>query len=413
MSASNAALDTRALGGAPHKDLAVKDRSRSSHHLRRCGCGPWRQAIIVTLLALLPLGLAHAQGKGAAGGANQPPPTVVVEPVRLEDVSSRQTFTGRVQAIDKVRLRARVQGFLKQRGFDEGGEVKKDQLLFEIEKEPYKAALALADANLVNAKAALELAQATFDRVKALQLRGTASEAQLDDASSKKSQAEATVAAQEANVETAKLNLGYTEIRSPLTGRIGKSTYSVGELIGPQSEPLATIVAQDPMYVAFPVPQRIVIEVRREGRDSEGYAVKLQLADGSTYEHDGKIAFTEVEANSGTDTLTVRASVPNPKRILVDQQLVGVAVVAKKPERRLVVSQSSILLDQKGAYVMVVSSDGTVDSRRIVLGDQRGPDIVVKSGLAEGERVVTSGLQKVRPGIKVEVHEPKPATAAK
>lgn len=374
-----------------------------------------RSAVRLALTAgavLLTSGAAAlAQGKTPAAG--QPPPSVVVEPVRLADISERQSFTGRVEAIDKVRVRARVQGFLKSRNFEEGQEVKKDQVLFEIEREPYEAALALAVANVANAKAALELALSTFDRTSTLAGRGTASEAQLDDARSKRSQALAAVAAQEASLERARLDLGYTEIRSPLDGRIGKATYSVGELVGPTSEPLATVVAQDPIYVAFPVPQRIFLDVRRQGRAVDTVDVKLQLADGSTYEHVGAVGFAEVETNVGTDTITVRARFPNPQRILVDQQLVGVTVVAKKPEQKLVVSQSTILLDQKGAYVMVVGSDNTVESRRVELGEQRGPDIVVSSGLAAGERVILYGLQKVRPGVKVDVHEPKSAASGK
>lgn len=383
--------------------------------LRRALCRGVRSPRALTTLAagalLLTSGSALAQGKAPPGG--QPPPSVVIEPARLADVSDRQTFTGRVEAIDKVRIRARVQGFVKSRNFEEGQEVKKDQVLFEIEREPYEAALALAVANVANAKAALELAQSTFDRTSTLTGRGTASEAQLDDARSKRSQALAAVAAQEASLDRAKLDLGYTEIRSPLDGRIGKATYSVGELVGPSSDPLATVVAQDPIYVAFPVPQRIFLEVRRQGKAADTVDVKLQLADGSTYEHVGVVMFAEVETNVGTDTITVRASFPNPKRILIDQQLVGVAVVSREPQRKLVVSQSTILLDQKGAYVMVVGDDSTVQTRRVELGEQRGPDIVVNNGLAAGDRVIIYGLQKVRPGIKVEVHEPKSAASGK
>lgn len=372
---------------------------------------PAARLLLTAAALVLTAGAVLAQGKAPPAG--QPPPSVVVEPVRLVDVSDRQSFTGRVEAIDKVRVRARVQGFLKSRNFEEGQEVGKDQILFEIEKEPYQAALALAEANLANAKAALELAQSTFDRTSTLAGRGTASEAQLDDARSKRSQALAAVAAQEASLERARLDLGYTEIRSPLEGRVGKATYSVGELVGPSSEPLATVVAQDPIYVAFPVPQRIFLDVRRQGRAADTVDVKLQLADGSTYDQVGVVTFAEVETNVGTDTITVRARFANPKRILIDQQLVGVTVVAKQPQQKLVVSQSTILLDQKGAYVMVVGSDGTAEARRVELGEQRGPDIVVASGLAAGERVIIYGLQKVRPGVKVDVHEPKSAASGK
>ena len=368
-------------------------------------------AILGLVLLLAPHSATAQQDK--AGPGNQPPPSVDVETARIRDVAEQRSFTGRIQAIDKVRIRARVQGFLKARNFDEGAEVKKDALLFEIEKEPYQAALALAEANVAGAKAALSLARATRARVNELDSRGTASVAQGDEARSKEAQAEATLQARQADLDRARLDLSYTDIRSPLDGRTGRATYSVGELVGPSSDPLVTVVAQDPMWAAFPVPQRVLLQVRREGRGRESVAVRLQLADGSTYEHDGVIKFAEVESNVGSDTVTVRASFPNPKRLLVDQQLVGVTVIAKEPEPRLLISQSAIQLDQAGAYVLVVDADGKVESRRVELGDQRGPQIIVLKGLNEGERVIVRGQQKVRPGITVSPHELKQAATAK
>ncbi len=355
---------------------------------------------------ILPLiiGISGTAVGQAPGG---PPPSVVVETVRLRDAVDENTFIGRVQAIDKVAIRARIDGFLASRGFDEGFEVKRDQILFTLEKEPYEAALALAKANLASAQAARELAQATYDRTKPLAEKGTSPQAALDDATSKLSQARASVQGQEATLKQAQLNLGYTEIRSPMDGRTGRATYAVGEYVGPSSNPLVTVVRQDPMYVAFPVPQRLFLTVRREGRTSDSVVVKLKMPDGSTYAHDGTIKFAEVEGNAGTDTITVRAEFPNPERLLVDQQIVGVNVVAKKPELRLMMSQSGLLLDQKGAYVMVVTPDNKVEPRRIEVGEQRGPLIVVTSGLKEGDRVIVSGLQKVRPGITVEATEVK------
>jgi len=348
-------------------------------------------------------GSAHAQAP--PGGA--PPPSVIVEPVRLRDAVDEASYIGRVQAIDKVTIRARVDGFIASRGFNEGGEVKRDQILFTLDKAPYEAALELAKANLASANAALELAQATYNRTKPLAERGTSSQAALDDARSKLGQASAAAQAQQANLKQAELNLSYTEIRAPMEGRTGRATYSVGEYVGPSSNPLVTLVRQDPMYVAFPVPQRVLLSVRREGRKAENVLVRLKLPDGSTYAHDGAIKFSEVEGNAGTDTITVRAEFPNPERLLVDQQIVGVSVLSKKPELRLMMSQAALLLDQQGAYVLRVTPDNKVESRRIEVGEQRGPLIVVKSGLAEGDRVITSGHQKVRPGVTVDPSEVK------
>lgn len=361
---------------------------------------------LLRLAAALALAGSLVQPAAAqAPGGAPPPPSVIVETVKLHDVAEEASFTGRVQAIDKVTIRARVDGFLASRGFDEGSEVKRDQVLFTLERAPYEAALAQAEAGLASARAALELAQATYDRTKELADRGTASLSALDDATSKLSQAHAEVRNRDAALTKAKLDLSYTEIRAPMDGRTGRATYSVGEYVGPSSNPLVTLVRQDPMYVAFPVPQRTLIGVRKEGRAPDAVVVRLRLPDGSTYQHDGTIKFAEPESNAGTDTVTVRAEIPNPERLLVDQQIVGVSVVAKKPDHKLMVSQAAILLDQQGPYVLAVTGDNKVEIRRIEVGEQRGPRIIVAAGLAQGDRVITSGHQKVRPGIVVEPSE--------
>ncbi|HEX2840499.1 MAG TPA: efflux RND transporter periplasmic adaptor subunit [Hyphomicrobium sp.] len=361
---------------------------------------PWRLGRLALPMWLAASLASPTHAQAPAGAA--PPPSVIVELARKRNVADQSVFTGRVQAIDKVTIRARVAGFIKKRGFEEGTEVDEGQLLFQLEKEPYEAALALAEANHANAQAALELAEATYNRTKPLAERGTSSQAALDQAVSQLDQAKAAIKAQEANVQTAKLNLGYTEIRSPLAGAAGRATYSVGEYVGPSSDPLVTIVRQDPIYVAFPVPQRIFLQVRREGVSKESVVVRLKLPDGTMYDQDGTIAFSDVETNPQTDTVTVRATFPNPKRLLVDQQIVGVQVEAREPEERLVISQSAVILDQQGAYVLVVDKDNKVEQRRVKLGDQRGPEIIVQEGLKEGDRVIVSGQQKVRPGIAVD-----------
>ncbi len=350
---------------------------------------------VALVLAGCDSGTPAAQDPAAA------PPAVIVAPVELKDVTEERTFTGRIEAIDKVQIRARVPGFLKKREFEEGAMIEKGQLLFEIERDLYEIAVAQAEANLSNAQATLTLAKQTYDRTATLAKRDTASKASLDTAQAQLTESRAAVKAQEAALQAATLNLSYTRITAPIDGRIGRTAYSVGNLVSVDSDPLVTLVAQDPMYVTFPVPQKLLLEVRKEGRGRDSVTVQLRLADGSTYEHQGQIRFVDVEATSSTDSVTVRASIPNPDGLLVDQQLVSVAVVRKQPERRLVVSQSAILLDQQGPYVLAVGDDNKVTIQRITTGDQRGPLIVVTSGLAENDRVIVSGHQKVRPGVVV------------
>jgi membrane fusion protein, multidrug efflux system len=357
------------------------------------------------MAAALVSATSAAQAQPAAGPGAPPAPSVIVETAAMQDVADRQSFTGRIQAIDKVTIRARVEGFIKQRGFEEGAEVKKDQLLFALEQEPYEAAVALAEANLASAKAGAQLAQATVDRVAPLAERGNASQAALDEARAGLSQAEAAVRAQEANLTKARLDLGYATMLSPMDGRTGRANFSIGEFVGPASDPLVTVVRQDPMYVAFPVPQRTLLQVRRDGIGADSVTVSLRLPDGSTYEHQGVIKFAEVEGNPGTDTVTVRATVPNPAGYLVDQQLINVTVMAKQADPRLLISQSGVLLDQQGAYVLAVTPENKVEARRVSLGEQRGANIIVLDGLSEGDRIIVSGHQKTRPGATVDAHE--------
>lgn len=360
---------------------------------------PWRGEVLAALAAC---GLLAGCGQGdTKTPPPQPPASVVVAPAALKDLTSERTFTGRVEAVDKVQIRARVQGFLKERLFEEGAEVKKGDVLYKIEAEPFELAVAQSQANVASAEAGLTLAQQTFERTEELASRATASKASLDQARSGLAQAQATLRARQADLQTAQLNLGYTTIEAPMDGRVGRSAYSVGNLVGPDSGPLVLLVSQDPVYVSFPVPQAVLIQVRKAGQGPDSVFVRLKLADGTTYDQQGSIAFTDVQATASTDSIVVRAKVPNPNRLLVDQQLVSVEVVRKQPERKLVISQSALLLDQQGPYVLALDEDNKVKIKRIELGDQHGPLIVVASGLTAGERVIVGGHQKARPGAVV------------
>lgn len=344
-----------------------------------------------------------------------PPPAVVTETAVLQDLLAERSFTGRIEAIDKVQVRARVQGFIKARRFEEGAEVKAGDLLFEIDPEPFETAVHQSEANLASAQAALVLAQQTFDRAEELVSRGATSRAQLDTARSGLLQAQGAAKARQAELESARLNLGYTRISAPMDGRVGRSTYSVGNLVGPDSGALVLLVRQDPVYVTFPVPAGVSLQVRRSEQDLDSAYVKLRLADGASYAPEGRIAFSDVQATSSTDSVTVRATIANPQRLLIDQQLVNVSVVRRKPEQKLVIPQAALLLDQQGAYALAVDANSKVEIKRIVVGEQRGPSIVVESGLAAGDRVIVSGHQKARPGATVSAQpaRPEPGASAK
>lgn len=359
--------------------------------------------------ALSGAGLVAAQaadgpaGAAPAAAAKPPLPSVIVETIQEVDVSASRTFTGRIEAMEKVGVRARVDGFLQPRRFEEGALVKKGDVLFEIDPSSYQVNVTLAEANLANAEAARALAQITLDRQQELYTRnsGAISKQQIDQSSASLKQADAVVKARQSDLNNAKLMLGYTTITAPFDGKVGRATYSTGEYVGPSSQPLVSIVQQDPVYVSFPLPQAVLLESIKDGRDKSDYFLQITLADGSVYPEKGKIEFADVSASTSTDSVTVRARMANPKGYLIDQQIVQVAVVRNQSEKRLLLPQSALLLDQQGSFTLTVGADGKVGIARLKLGAQRGSSMIVEEGLKAGDRVVVSGHQKARPGQMV------------
>jgi membrane fusion protein (multidrug efflux system) len=210
-------------------------------------------------------------------------------------------------------------------------------------------------------------------------------------------------------LEKAELQLSYTEIRAPLAGRIGRATVSVGNFVGPSSGPLATIVRQDPIYVSFPVTQREMLGLRKERHAGDPEpTIYVRLADGSRYAQAGKVDFVDVTVNQGTDTVQVRAVFANPDRILVDGQLVTVVAEVGKAGSSRLIPQQAIQIDQAGPFVLVVDKANKVEVRRIEVGPVQGARVAVTKGLGSGEKVITEGIQKVRPGQVVEATEIKP-----
>ena len=367
-----------------------------------------RECALATVLALALLpGAALAQ---------QAAPAVTVVKVEPRDITPSTSFTGRIEAMDKVDLRARVDGFLEQRMFTEGQDVKAGDLLFVIEKAPYQAEIENVDASIARAQATLDLAAIEQRRQAELVKKQATAQARLDEATGRSGEAKADLRRQQAALTTAELNLGYTDVKAPIAGRIGRSNFSVGNFVGPQSGTLATIVSQDPMYVTSPVTQRQLLAVRKEGEaggnDPKSMAVKVQLADGSLYGEVGRLNFVDVQVNQGTDTVPVRATLPNPDGVLVDGQLVTVVVETAKPQASLVIPQQAVQIDQAGRFVLKVDAENKVQVQRITVGIERDGYYVVTNGLTEGERVITEGLQKVRPGMVVDAAEAPAAPAS-
>jgi membrane fusion protein, multidrug efflux system len=354
----------------------------------------WRLAI-AALSFIARCDVASAQG-------TPPPPAVSVTPVVSRQVTETGDFIGRVTAIDKVDIVARVTGFIEERYFTEGQQVKTGDLLFRIEQVTYKAAVEQQRANLAKAKATEVNAALQLGRGKELVSKQNIAQATVDQRAADEAAAQANVLAAQAQLDQAEINLGYTEIRSPIDGRIGIAIFTVGNLVGPSSGTLATIVREDPVYVIFQPSERDVINYKRRfvkpGVKNPQVTIHIKLPDGSAYPHPGLTNLLDVQVNPTTDTLAVRAQVPNPEGLLVPGGVVGVITERGKPRPALVVPQSAVLLDQAGRYVLVVDEANKVELRRVTPGVEQGRDVVVTDGLKEGELVIVEGIQKVRPG---------------
>jgi membrane fusion protein, multidrug efflux system len=338
---------------------------------------------------------------GGAAAQNAPPPAVSVLPVTSRQVTETGEFLGRIQAIDKVDLVARVQGFIEQRLFAEGQKVKKGDLLFRLEQATYKAAVDQQRANLARAQATAANAELQVQRGRELVRNNNIPQSTLDQREADNSGAKADVMQAQALLEQAEINLGYTEIRSPIDGRIGMAVYTEGNLVNPSSGTLATIVSQDPIYVIFQASERDVLDYSQkaaEAGDKRDVIVHIKLPNGTTYPHPGVVDFLDVQVDPGTDTVGVRARVPNPEGLLIPGGIVGVTVERGAPQTALTVPQSAVQLDQAGRYVLVVDAAKKVELRRITTGVEQGRDIVVTDGLKEGELVIVEGIQKVHPG---------------
>ncbi|MGI9480763.1 MAG: efflux RND transporter periplasmic adaptor subunit [Hyphomicrobiales bacterium] len=357
--------------------------------------------LVVPLLFIAGCDQGEQSSKQQAAG--QPLPAVTVSPVVAREVAAQVEFVGQANAFLTIDLRARVTGFLRERPFKEGGPVKKGELLFLIEPDEYESKVQTAEASITRSKATIEEAERDFERYSKLTAQGTTSEQKLEEAKATAERARADLKAAEADLTRQNLNLSYTRIESPIDGRIGRASVDVGNLIGPDSGVLATVVAPDPIRVVFSVSERDLLEYRKR-RAAGGSTVaipKLRLSNGEIFDQDGKIEFIDEQVDAATGTVQVRVEFPNPDNIILPGQFVTVVLTSGNPEKRVVVPQAAVQANQTGYFVMVVGEDDVVQPRPVKLGQLTGVDWAVEEGLTEGETIVVEGIQKIRPGAKV------------
>lgn len=373
-----------------------------------------------TLALTILLALAAAPAAQAQFGP-QGPPAVGVVAAERKPVTESTEFVGRIEAVNRVDIRARVTGFLQERAFTEGQEVRAGDVLFRIERAPFEAQLEQARANVASAQAQLENGRVALARARELRATGAGTQVALDNAQAQERTANAALLGAQAQVRVAEISLGYTEIMSPIDGKIGRASLTPGNVVSPTlTEPLATIVSQDPMRVAFTVSARAATELRNryEARGGTRAAVvRIRLPDGRPYPQAGRIDFVDPQIDRNTDTILVRALMPNPlrgptrpgepgDRELIDGQFVSVLVEGAAPVEAIVIPRAAVLQDQGGTYVFVVGAENRAERRNVRLGRSTAEQAVIEDGLAGGESVISEGLQRVRPGQPV---NPAPA----
>ncbi|MBK1645487.1 hypothetical protein CKO25_12705 [Thiocapsa imhoffii] len=356
--------------------------------------------LVLSVLTVV-IGLVGCDQGEVAAPVAAPPPAVGVAEVGFREMTPAMEFVGRVEAIDSVDLMARVNGFLLSREFEEGSTVKAGDLLFRIEREPFEALVAARQADVERSEATLLNARLQRERIEPLVARNAAAQSELDIAVAAEQEAAAARSAALAALRSAEIDLGYTEIRAPFDGRIGRANFAEGAVVGPAVGPLARLVRMDPIFVTVPITDRAMLAMRR-AQDTSGFAPHLRLADGEMLETTGIFEFFDPEVDATTDTVRVRARFENDEAILLPGQFVTLVARATESEQALVVPQIAVQQDQAGRLVLTLDDENRVQVTRVMLGQRLDTDWVVLGGLEAGEFVVVEGIQKARPGMIVQ-----------
>jgi membrane fusion protein (multidrug efflux system) len=376
---------------------------------------------LVTKLVLLLLILSVLPVSARAQPAPAGPPAVGVVRAERQQITQTDEFIGRIQAVGQVALVARVSAYLEKRAFVEGSEVKKGDLLYLLEQPPFQAQVDADKASVEQLEAQHTYAAKQLARDQYLLKTPAGQQQTVDQDLSNERSLAAQVAAAKAQLEIAEINLGYTEIRAPIDGKISSTIVTEGNVVSPTSGTLANLVSQDPMYVLYPVSVRAGLDLRNRYDAKGGFnavVLKIRLPDGRIYGQNGKLDYVSPTVATNTDTITVRGVVPNPRfpdqppdspapRELFDGEFVTVLLEGVEPILVLAIPRAAVLSDQQGDYVYIVDAQNKAQRRPIQLGQSTPSTAVVSNGLKEGELVISEGVQRVRPG---EVVSPSPAT---
>ncbi|AVF72649.1 TPA: multidrug efflux RND transporter periplasmic adaptor subunit VmeY [Vibrio alginolyticus] len=347
----------------------------------------------------------NAQTKGQA-------PLVVTQDVTVIDYQPSKSYIGRIEAVEDTNITAQISGYLKARHFEEGQMVEKGQLLYSIEPSSFEAQVASAKAALAQAKAALKKAELDHTRGKNLLPRGSISQSEFDALTAALLGARAELEAANAQLKLAEVNLSYTQIRAPFSGRISDTKVSTGDLVSPSSGVLTTLVSLDPVHTSFSVSERERLamgmdQVKGDGSaESNRVEVQLELENGQFFEHLGKLDFLGNRIDTKTGTIAMRALVPNPEQKLLPGQHIKVNLRDKNTKDVIVIPRRAVQTDLEGDFVMVMAEGSVAERRNVELGPQVEQGIIIREGLDQEDTVITQGLQRVRNGVEVRLQTP-------
>lgn len=365
----------------------------------------------VALTAITVFALSGTRAQGDTAPAVPPAVPVSVATVEAREVVPWAEFSGRLEAIERVELRSRVAGVVEAVHFREGNLVKQGELLVSIDQAPYLADLQRAEAQVQGAKARVALAENENERGQQLLATRNLSQRDVDTRVNNLREAQANLQVAEAARRTAQLNLDYTQIRAPISGRIGRLDVTVGNLIAAGGQVLTSLLSVDPIYAAFNADERSVLDALASlpdgSRALEQIPVRLTTATAQAAQFSGKLHFVDNGIDGASGTVRVRARLDNPDGKLMPGQFVRVQLGQAKAEQQLVINERAVGTDQNKKFVFVVGDDAKAAWREVSLGAAHDGLRVVNAGLKPGERIVVNGLQRVRPGATV-APEPVP-----